>query len=87
MCTPIQIVKQSYGRQMKVTRFRRRTIDDYERHRSHYQKVTAAKYLDDITTITIYDWLESMDGYKLSSGGLVISKLIKTWRKVLQLNV
>lgn len=48
-------------RQMQVTGFRKRTISDYNLHMGKFQKVTGVKYLEDITTDTIYDWLATMD--------------------------
>ncbi|MBE1557037.1 site-specific recombinase XerD [Filibacter limicola] len=48
-------------RQMRITGFRSRTISDYSLHMSKFQQLTGIKYLDEITTDTIYEWLGSMN--------------------------
>lgn len=46
--------------QMRVSGYRDRTITDYIRYMAQFRKVTNVKCLDDITTDTIYLWLDSM---------------------------
>lgn len=60
---PLTIDKalQTVIRQMRVSGFRPRTMSDYERHMSHLKKVTGVKYVEDIATDTLYEWLDSMD--------------------------
>jgi site-specific recombinase XerD len=48
-------------KQMKVSGYRERTISDYIRYSNHFQKITKIKYVEDISSQTIYDWLDSMD--------------------------
>lgn len=47
--------------QMKVSGYRERTISDYLSYMTQFRKATNVKYLEDITTDTIYLWLDSMD--------------------------
>ncbi|WP_163071124.1 tyrosine-type recombinase/integrase [Priestia flexa] len=46
--------------QMKVSGYRERTITDYIRYMSQFRKITNVEYLEEITTDTIYLWLDSM---------------------------
>ncbi|WML60650.1 site-specific integrase [Neobacillus sp. PS2-9] len=48
-------------RQMKVSGNRSRTISDYVLQVNHFQKITGVKYVSDITTVTVYQWLDSMN--------------------------
>ncbi|MGN8841210.1 tyrosine-type recombinase/integrase [Niallia sp. HCP3S3_B10] len=47
--------------QMKVSGYRERTITDYLNYMVQFRKATNVKYLEQITTDTIYSWLNSMD--------------------------
>ncbi|WP_047981673.1 tyrosine-type recombinase/integrase [Ornithinibacillus contaminans] len=47
--------------QMKVSGYRDRTITDYLNYMGQFRKVTNVKYLEEITTDSIYSWLNSMD--------------------------
>jgi integrase/recombinase XerD len=47
-------------RQMEVSGYRDRTVSDYKLHVNHFQKVTNAVYVVDISLELIYKWLESM---------------------------
>ncbi|MDR7248953.1 hypothetical protein AB0R87_12975 [Bacillus pumilus] len=46
--------------QMKVSGYRGRTITDYIRYMTQFRKITNVEYLEEITTDTIYLWLDSM---------------------------
>jgi integrase len=46
--------------QMRVSGYRERTISDYNRYMTQFRKLTNIEYLDEITTDTIYLWLDSM---------------------------
>ncbi|MEQ6375740.1 site-specific integrase [Bacillaceae bacterium S4-13-56] len=46
--------------QMKVSGYRERTITDYIRYMTQFRKITNVEYLEEITTDTIYLWLDSM---------------------------
>ncbi|KGA98124.1 integrase [Alkalihalobacillus alcalophilus ATCC 27647 = CGMCC 1.3604] len=46
--------------QMKVSGYRERTLTDYIRYMTQFRQVTNVKYLEEITTDTIYLWLDSM---------------------------
>lgn len=48
-------------RQMRVSGNRNRTISDYVLHVDHFQSVTNIQCVGDITTNTIYKWLDSMN--------------------------
>lgn len=45
---------------MKVSGYRERTITDYIRYMTKFRKITNIEYLEEITTDTIYLWLDSM---------------------------
>lgn len=47
--------------QMQVSGYRERTITDYSNYMAQFRKVTNVEYLEEITTDTIYLWLDSMD--------------------------
>lgn len=47
--------------QMKVSGYRERTITDYLNYMAQFRKATNVKYLEEITTDTIYSWLNLMD--------------------------
>lgn len=46
--------------QMKVSGYRERTITDNIRYMTQFRKITSVEYLEEITTDTIYLWLDSM---------------------------
>ncbi|SOC02843.1 site-specific recombinase XerD [Ureibacillus xyleni] len=48
-------------RQMRVSGYRERTINDYMHHVQHFQSVTGVQFVSDITTNTIYKWLDGMN--------------------------
>ncbi|WP_429717686.1 tyrosine-type recombinase/integrase [Bacillus rhizoplanae] len=48
-------------RQMRVSGYRSRTISDYILHVKHFQTVTHTRYVADISTDTVYRWLDSMN--------------------------
>ncbi|WP_227396695.1 tyrosine-type recombinase/integrase [Jeotgalibacillus aurantiacus] len=48
-------------RQMQAAGLRERTIDDYDRHVTHFAKVTGVKLLRELNANHIYDWLSSMN--------------------------
>jgi site-specific recombinase XerD len=48
-------------KQMEVSGFRPRTINDYVLHVNSYKKVTGSIGIEDITMVSIYDWLASMN--------------------------
>ncbi len=48
-------------RQMRVSGHRGRTISDYNHHVNHFQSITKAKYVSDITANHVYCWLDSMN--------------------------
>lgn len=48
-------------RQMEVSGNRSRTISDYQLHVNHFQSITNAVYVTDISIDSIYKWLESMN--------------------------
>lgn len=47
-------------RQMRVSGYRDRTINDYFHHVKHFQTVTGIQNVSEITSNTIYQWLDSM---------------------------
>ena len=47
--------------QMRISGHRERTIDDYTRYTRQFQSVTKIEYVEDITTESIYQWLDSME--------------------------
>lgn len=47
-------------KQMQVSGFRERTMKDYNLHMKHLCKITSVRYLHEITSETIYVWLDSM---------------------------
>ena len=48
-------------RQMKLNGYRERTLNDYILIFNHFLQATDAKYLEEITVNTIYQWLDSMN--------------------------
>jgi site-specific recombinase XerD len=48
-------------RQMEVSGYRPRTINDYILHVNNYKRVTGATFIEDITVESIYEWLASMN--------------------------
>lgn len=48
-------------RQMEVSGYRERTINDYKYYVNRLKNETSVVYLSDITINTLYDWLGSMD--------------------------
>ncbi|KIL20593.1 MULTISPECIES: tyrosine-type recombinase/integrase [Bacillus] len=46
--------------QMTVSGYRERTITDYISYMAHFRKATNVEYIEDITTDSIYLWLDSM---------------------------
>ncbi len=48
-------------RQMTVSEFRICTISDYNLHMNHFRKISGAKYVDDMTTESVHEWLRSME--------------------------
>lgn len=48
------------GRQMEILGYRERTIRDYKLHVNHLVDIVGVNYLNDITTDSIYYWLDSM---------------------------
>ncbi|MCU9614050.1 site-specific integrase [Caldibacillus lycopersici] len=70
--TSVTVVKKQIGRnldsvmeiiiqQMQVSGYRERTIIDYNNYMKQFRKVTNIEYLEDITTDSIYLWLDSMN--------------------------
>ncbi|MGY3189728.1 tyrosine-type recombinase/integrase [Lysinibacillus sp. TE18511] len=49
------------NRQMKLNGIRKRTIDDYNLNFTQFIEFNELTYLDQITTDTIYNWLDSMN--------------------------
>ncbi|RLQ91948.1 site-specific integrase [Planomicrobium sp. Y74] len=47
-------------KQMQVSGFRERTINDYQLHWNHFAKITGVTFLTEITPNSIYSWLNSM---------------------------
>lgn len=47
-------------RQMETSNKRKRTIEDYTRHVTHFVKVTGVTYTGEVNKATIYFWLDSM---------------------------
>ncbi|MBN9653885.1 site-specific integrase [Halobacillus sp. GSS1] len=58
--TIIQALK-SVLRQMEASGLRQRTLDDYERHITHFAKVIEVSNLSEVTANHIYEWLSSMN--------------------------
>ncbi|RVT62771.1 tyrosine-type recombinase/integrase [Niallia taxi] len=48
-------------RQMKAVGLRQRTLSDYELHVNHFCKITNARYIEEINTERIFEWLSSMN--------------------------
>ena len=48
-------------RQLIVSGYRERTLNDYKCYVNHYCEITGIKHLDNITNESIYKWLESMN--------------------------
>ncbi len=58
--TILQALK-SVLRQMEASGLRQRTLDDYERHTTHFAKVIKVSNLSEVTANHIYEWLSSMN--------------------------
>ncbi len=57
----IEKAVQTITKQMEVSGFRERTMSDYNLHMNHFCEITGSTYLNEITNVTIYQWLESMN--------------------------
>ncbi|MDN0190943.1 hypothetical protein QI003_07425 [Bacillus stercoris] len=59
--TKIEKALITVSRQMEVVGSRKRTMSDYRLHVTNFMKSEGLTFLDEITTQSIYLWLEKMD--------------------------
>lgn len=57
---PIETALRTVIRQMEISGLRPRTISDYERHVTHFVKITETQVVEELTVDHIYTWLASM---------------------------